>query len=298
MAGSVICLDELHGENWSLYNGDAIDICRQLPDESIGFSVYSPPFGDLFIYSDSIADMGNSSCNGEFFEHYQFLVDHLMRIIKPGRLVAVHCSDLPTRKWVDGEIGMSPFSDAISKCHMDAGFILHSRVTIWRDPVVEMQRTKALGLLYKQLKKDSAMSRMGMADYVLVFRKPGINAEPVEHRPADFPVTRWQQWASPVWMDIDQTNVLNGRMAREQRDERHICPLQLDLIERAVMLWSNPGDTVLSPFAGIGSEGVVSTKIGRKFIGVELKESYFRQAGRYLADHERENAYGDLLDRA
>ena len=284
----VKCLNEEHGELWSMYHADAIDFCRQMPNESVSFSVYSPPFGSLFTYSSSIADMGNSTSDGEFFTHYRFLADELLRILKPGRLIAVHCSDLPTRKWVDGEIGLSPFSDQLSACHRKAGFILHSRVTVWRDPVVEMQRTKALGLLYKQLKKDSAMSRVGMADYVLLFRKPGENAEPIGHKPEEFPVELWQQWASPVWMDIDQTNVLNGRAAREAQDERHICPLQLDLIERAVTLWSNPGDTVLSPFAGIGSEGVVSVKLGRRFIGVELKESYFRQSARYLAEQERE----------
>ena len=211
-----------------------------------------------------------------------------MRVLKPGRLCAVHCSDLPVRKWIEGEICLKPFSDQLSQCHRDNGFLLHSRVTIWRDPVVEMQRTKSLGLLYKQLRKDSTMSRTGMADYLLVFRKPGQNAVPVEHRREDFPVELWQQWASPVWQDIQQSNTLNVRMAREAQDERHICPLQLDLIERAVTLWSNPGDTVLSPFAGIGSEGVVSVKLGRRFIGIELKESYFRQSARYLAEQERE----------
>lgn len=297
MACVVKCLNEAHGDNWSLYHADSIDLCSQLPDESIGFAIYSPPFGDLFIYSDSVADMGNSSSGGEFFGHYRFLVDQLMRILKPGRLVAVHCSDLPTRKWVDGEIGLSPFSDQLSDCHRAAGFILHSRITVWRDPVVEMQRTKALGLLYKQLKKDSAMSRVGMADYVLVFRKPGENKERIGHTPDGFPVDKWQQWASPVWMDIDQTDVLNVRMAREVQDERHLCPLQLDLIERAVTLWSNPNDVVLSPFAGIGSEGFVSIKLGRRFLGVELKESYFRQASKYLEEQERTLSFGDLFGR-
>ena len=173
------CLNESHGADFQLFHADCVDVLNQLPDNAIHFSIYSPPFGSLFTYSDSIADLCNSSCDGEFFTHYAFVVEQLLRIIKPGRLVAVHCSDLPTRKWVDGEIGLSPFSDLLSACHVKAGFILHSRVTIWRDPVVEMQRTKALGLLYKQLRKDSAMSRVGMADYVLVFRKPGENAEPI-----------------------------------------------------------------------------------------------------------------------
>lgn len=293
---NIKCLAEAHGSLWQLFHGDCVDVLKQLPDDSADFSIYSPPFGSLFTYSDSIADLGNSSCDGEFFTHYEFVVEHLLRVLKPGRLVAVHCSDLPTRKWVDGEIGLSPFSDMLTSCHIKAGFILHSRVTVWRDPVVEMQRTKALGLLYKQLRKDSAMSRVGMADYVLVFRKPGENAEPVAHKPAEFPVERWQQWASPVWMDIDQTDVLNVRMAREERDERHLCPLQLPLIERAVVLWSNPGDVVISPFAGIGSEGVGAIKLKRRFVGVELKQSYFKQAARYLEQQEIESSTPDLID--
>lgn len=296
MVGSLNVLNESHGEGWSLFHADCVSLARQLPDENVGFSIFSPPFGDLFVYSDSAADMGNSSCDGEFFEHYGYLVDELFRLTKPGRLCAVHCSDLPMRKWIEGHVAIKPFSDQLSECHRDRGWLLHCRITVWRDPVVEMQRTKALGLLYKQLKKDSAMSRTGLPDYVLVFRKPGENAEPVEHKPEHFPVDRWQQWASPVWMDIDQTNVLNGRMARDGCDERHICPLQLDLIERAIVLWSNPGDVVLSPFAGIGSEGYQAVKLRRKFVGSELKESYFRQAANYLEEAEREATTPDLID--
>lgn len=290
------CMGEASGAMWQAWHGDCVDVCRQFPDSSIDFSVFSPPFGDLFTYSDSAADLGNSSCNGQFFEHYSFLVDELFRLTKPGRLCAVHCSDLPMRKWIEGHVAINAFSDAVSARHREAGWLLHSRITIWKDPVVEMQRTKALGLLYKQLKKDSAMSRAGMPDYVLVFRKPGENAAPIEHKPEDFPVERWQQWASPVWMDISQTNVLNGRMAREGNDERHICPLQLDLIERAITLWSNPGETVLSPFMGIGSEGVSALKLKRRFVGVELKDSYFQQAARYLEGAEREASMPSLFD--
>lgn len=295
MAGGVKVLAETHGDKYAIYNADCVDFLRQVPDASIDFSIYSPPFGDLFVYSDSAADMGNSSCNGEFMDHYGFLARELFRVVKPGRLVAVHCSDLPMRKWVEGETALKPFSDDLSACHRAAGWLLHCRVTVWRDPVVEMQRTKALGLLYKQLKKDSSMSRAGMADYVLVFRKPGKNAAPIGHKPADFPVERWQQWASPVWTDIDQTDVLNGRIAREDKDSKHVCPLQLGLIERAVTLWSNPGETVLSPFAGIGSEGVVSLRLGRRFVGTELKAAYFDVAARFLAEAEREAATPDLL---
>jgi DNA modification methylase len=283
---AVTCLDSNHGKNFTAYRGDCCDVVRQLPDESIHFSVYSPPFGDLFIYSDSEADMGNSSSDGQFFEHYKFLVKEIARVTKPGRLSAVHCSDLPFRKWKDGKIGIKDFSGDIIAAHEEYGFTLHSRITIWKDPVVEMTRTKALGLLYKQLQKDSSKSRAGMPDYLLVFRKAGDNAEPIEHKPADFPVSQWQKWASPVWMDINQTNTLNVRMAKEASDEKHLCPLQLDLIERALVLWSNPGDVVLSPFMGIGSEGVQSIKQKRKFIGVELKESYFKYAVRHLQQEE------------
>lgn len=284
------CLGEVHGRNYSLYRGDCVEVLRQWPDASVGLSVFSPPFSNLFTYSDSIADMGNSADDTEFSDHYGFLVRELVRITKPGRLAAVHCSDLPTTKWKDGVIGIKDFSGLLIRIHEAAGWVLHSRVTIWKDPVVEMTRTKALGLLYKQLQKDSTRSRQGMADYLLVFRAPGENAEPVGQKPATFPLDQWQQWASPVWMDINQTDTLNVQAARDPKDERHICPLQLGLIRRAVVMWSNPGDVVLSPFSGIGSEGVVAIREGRRFVGVELKESYFGQAARYLDAEDRQEA--------
>ncbi len=279
---AIRCLNSAEGATFKAINGDCVDVLRQLPDASIGFSVYSPPFGALFVYSDSECDMGNSSSDGEFSAHYAFMVREKFRITKPGRLTAVHCSDLPMTKWRDGEIGIKDFSGDIIRIHQDAGWILHSRVTIWKCPVIEMTRTKAHGLLYKTLKADSGRSRMGMPDYLLVFRKPGDNAEPITHRPEDFPVSQWQEWASPVWMTVDQTNVLNVQAAREQADEKHICPLQLDVIERALIMWSNPGDVVLSPFMGIGSEGHCALKMRRKFFGVELKDSYWRQAVKNL----------------
>jgi hypothetical protein len=278
-------LDQKSGKNWTSIRGDCVHALTDIPSNSVGFSVFSPPFGDLFVYSDSAADMGNSS-DAQFLEQYAALARELNRVLLPGRLIAVHCSDLPTRKWKEGVIGLKPFSDQLRQIHEDAGMIYHCRVTIWRDPVVEMQRTKALGLLYKQLQKDSAMSRVGLADYLIVMRKAGDNPQPIGQKPADVPVTLWQQWASPVWMDINQTNVLNVRAAKDANDEKHMCPLQLDLIERAIRLWSNPGEVVLSPFMGIGSEGVVSLKTDRKFVGVELKESYWKQASRYLRDAE------------
>jgi DNA modification methylase len=274
----VDCLNEAHGEKWVAYQGDCVSVASQLPDECIDFSVYSPPFGSLFVYSDSAADMGNSSSDGEFAAHYAYLVREKFRLTKPGRLTAVHCSDLPMTKWKDGAVGIKDFSGDIIRLHQEAGWIFHSRRTIWKCPVVEMTRTKHVGLLYKQLRSDSSKSRGGMPDYLMTFIKPGLNAEPITHDSTEFPVEQWQDWASPVWMDINQTNVLNVRTARSEKDEKHLCPLQLDLIERALVMWSNPGDTVLSPFMGIGSEGFQSVRLSRRFIGIELKEAYWRQA--------------------
>lgn len=281
------CLNHEAGDSWQAFNGDCVDVVSQFPTASIDFSVYSPPFGSLFVYSESAADMGNST-DAEFAKHYGFLVREKFRVTKPGRLTAVHCSDLPMTKWREGAVGIKDFSGQIIAQHQDAGWIFHSRRTIRKSPVVEMTRTKHVGLLYKQLQKDSAKSRGGMPDYLLTFVKPGENAEPISHTPEEFPLDQWQEWAEPVWMTIDQTHVLNVEAAREPNDERHICPLQLDVIERAVVLWSNPGDVVLSPFMGIGSEGVQSMRLKRRFVGVELKESYWRQACRYLDAEERQ----------
>jgi hypothetical protein len=261
--------------------------------------VFSPPFASLYVYSDSERDMGNCETDEEFFTHYRFLSDQLYRLIKPGRLVSVHCCNFPAIKQRDGYIGIKPFRNGIEQTMIDAGFILHSEVVIWKDPVLEMQRSKALGLLHKQVTKDSCRSRQGIPDYVCTFRKSGDNESPVSGRferfigdqstfdnKGDLSIDVWQRYASPVWMDINQSRTLNGRMAREEADDRHICPLQLDVIERCLELWTNEGDVVLSPFAGIGSEGVVSVQTGRKFIGVELKQSYFEWASKFLADEE------------
>lgn len=276
------CMAERHGDAWAAYNGDCVDVASQLPDGCIDFSVYSPPFGSLFVYSDSAADMGNSASDDEFARHYAYLVREKFRLTKPGRLTAVHCSDLPITKWKDGHVGIKDFSGQIIKIHEDAGWVLHGRRTIWKCPVVEMTRTKHVGLLYKQLMADSAKSRGGMPDYLLTFVKPGENTNPVRHTPENFPLAQWQEWASPVWMTVNQTRVLNVKSAREANDERHLCPLQLDVIDRALILWSNPGDVVMSPFMGIGSEGVQSIRHRRKFVGVELKRSYFDQAVRNI----------------
>lgn len=275
---SVKCINSDQGDGWAAYHGDCVEVLKQLPDECIDFSVYSPPFGNLFVYSDSAADMGNCANDDEFIEQYSYLIREKLRLTKPGRISAVHCSDLPLTKWRDGAIGIKDFSGQIIAAHEAEGWILHSRRTIWKCPVTEMTRTKHVGLLYKQLRKDSIKSRGGMPDYLMTFVKPGENADPIAHTPEDFPLDQWREWASPVWETINQSNVLNVKMARDGKDERHLCPLQLDVIQRACVMWSNPGDTVLSPFMGIGSEGFGALKIGRKFVGVELKESYFRVA--------------------
>lgn len=287
---SVKVISEAHGENWAAYQADCVDFAQHMPDNSIDLSIYSPPFANLYIYSDSVADMGNCADNEEFAEQYRFLVREKLRATRPGRMTCVHCIDIPQFKWKTGNVCLSDFSGDIVRLHLELGWLFHSRITIWKDPVTEMQRTKAIGLLHKQIKKDSCMSRVGMPDYVLVFRKPGDNPIPVSHKPADFPVEQWQRWASPVWMDIRQTNVLNCRQARDSRDEKHICPLQLDVIERCTVLWSNPGETVFSPFMGIGSEGFQAVKFRRRFVGTELKTSYFDSAVAYLRQAEAESA--------
>ena len=270
---------EATGDDWSLFHGDCVRVAKMIPDQSIDFSVFSPPFADLFTYSDDLQDMGNCSDLAEFTTHFEFLIAELKRIMVPGRIVAVHCVELLATKWKDGHGGGKDFPGEIIRMFWRHGFIQHSpRVTIWKSPVTEMQRTKAHGLLYKTLKSDSANSRVGCADYLLIFKAPGVNPKPVTKDPSEFPVDWWQEVASPVWMTVDQGRVLNGEGARDHDDEKHICPLQLDVIDRAVTLWSNPGDVVYSPFAGIGSEGYESLKLGRKFIGSELKASYFKQA--------------------
>lgn len=286
MNKTIKVIDEAHGENWSIYRADCVDFLSQMPASAIDISIFSPPFSNIFIYSDSEADMGNALNHAEFFEQYRFLLAELFRTTKEGRISCVHCSDLPNHKYQHGHASLYDFPGELIRAHVDAGWLYHSRVTIWKDPVVEMQRTKAHGLLWKQIRKDSTMNRMGMPDYMLIFRKPGENPAPVGHTREEFPVEQWQKWASPVWMDIQQTNVLNVQMGRDQKDEKHICPLQLDVIERCLVMWSNPGDVVYSPFMGIGSEGYQSVKYDRRFIGTELKESYFNAAKVFLTQAE------------
>ena len=310
-------------DRFALYHADTVDVARGLPDKSVDFSVFSPPFASLYTYSNSPRDMGNVKDDAEFFAHYDFLIEQTARVMKPGRLVAIHCMLMPTSKVRDGHIGLRDFRGDIIRAYEKHGFIFHSEVCIWKDPVTAMQRTKALGLLHKTIRKDSAMSRQGIADYLVVMRAPGDNIEPIAHTHETFPVMMWQRYASPVWVTtgsadedgflmcsaeetqdensgINPSSTLQYRSAREHDDERHICPLQLGVIRRSIRLWSAPGEVVWSPFTGIGSEGYVALQEGRRFIGAELKKSYYEQAARNLKEaqvHKQgrlfENATGE-----
>lgn len=266
------------GNGWELVNGDCVEMLRSLPDNSIDYSVFSPPFNSLYAYSDDPRDLSNCENTAQFFEHFGFVMRELARVLKPGRLISQHVMCLPTSKVKDGHIGLYDFSGDVIRACEKAGLYFHSKCTIWKCPVTAVTRTKALGLLFKQLKKDSAMSRMGIPDEVLTFRKPGENAEPITHSETEFPVELWQKYASPVWMDIDQGDVLPFRGAKDEDDQKHLCALQLEVIRRCIRLWSNPGNLVLTPFAGVGSELYVALQEGRRAIGAELKASYFRQA--------------------
>jgi len=321
---------EYKGAGWVVHNSDCIEGMLAMPAGSVDCCVFSPPFGSLFVYSDSERDLGNAGEGADFMLQYRFFAEALTRVMKPGRMVCVHCTDLPTRKGKHGYIGLQDFSGDLVKEHEAAGLIYHGRATIWKDPVVEMQRTKALGLLYKQIRKDSTMNRVGMPDYMLFFRAPGDNPDRVEHcapgdtkegvkiakawlaemrrlglaseTPTDaqiaallphveFDVYEWQKLASPVWMDIQQGNVLN-RM-KGPGDEKHVCPLQLDVIERCLRLYSKPGDVVMDPFNGIGSTGYQAIKMYRRYLGFELKPEYAKQADKNLK--EAEASVGDLF---
>jgi hypothetical protein len=294
-------INQENGTNWTLYNGDSCEVLTELPNNSVGFSVYSPPFSSLYVYSNSDRDLGNCKTDEEFFEHYEFIVREIYRALQPGRLCSVHCMNLPCTITHNGYIGIRDFRGDIIRLHQKIGFIYHSEVCIWKDPVTAMQRTKAIGLLHKQIVKDSSISRQGIPDYVCTFRKPGKNENPIkgefDHFAGDqstfkhegnLSIDIWQRYASPVWMDINPSNTLQFRTARDNEDERHICPLQLDVIERCLQLWSMPDDIVLSPFAGIGSECYQAVKMGRKAVGCELKESYFKAAVKNLRVAEKE----------
>lgn len=264
-------------DRMALYHGDSCEVLKGIPSDSIHFEIYSPPFASLYTYSNSERDLGNCKTRAEFFEQFQFIVSELYRVLMPGRLMSVHCMNLPTSKERDGFIGIDDFRGDLIRLFEQAGFIYHSEVCIWKDPVVAMQRTKALGLLHKQIKKDSAMSRQGIPDYLVTMRKPGANPEPVAHTNESFPVGIWQKYASPIWTDINPSDTLQRESVREDKDEKHICPLQLTVIRRAINLWTNPGDVVLSPFGGIGSEPYTALENGRRAVAVELKGSYYQQ---------------------
>lgn len=329
-------LNQTIEKNFALYNGDCVEVVKGLPDNSIHYSIFSPPFSSLYTYSNSDRDMGNSKNDVEFFNHFKFLIKELYRVIMPGRLVSFHCMNLPTSKQHHGYIGIRDFRGELIKAFEEEGWIYHSEVCIWKDPVVAQQRTKALGLLHKQVVKDSAMSRQGIPDYLVTMRKPGVNEEPISgmfeefvgegvdvsreayevqaeemrkkgKEPWPFEMWRsvlvWQKYASPVWMDINPSNTLQYKSAREDKDEKHIAPLQLDVIARGLELWSNPGDVVLSPFAGIGSEGYESIRMGRRFVGVELKGSYYNiaknnllQISNGVTEEDAKNAIPGQLD--
>ena len=306
-------LNQKIDDRYAMYNGDCVEVLKGITDNSIHYSIFSPPFASLYTYSNSDRDMGNSASDNEFYKHFKFLITELYRVTMPGRLLSFHCMDLPMMKSRDGVIGLKDFPGELIRMFTDAGFIYHSRVIIWKDPLVEATRTKALGLLHKQICKDSSMCRQGLPDYLVTMRKPGENPELIAH-PEGFesyigedepeglkieipqpdaekyekkekynevPVYShqvWRKYASPVWMDIRQSNTLNGKSTREEQDERHICPLQLDVIARGINLWTNENDIVLDPFAGIGSTNYVALKMGRRTIGVELKENYYKLA--------------------
>lgn len=314
----VKCLNQVFGNRWAVYHGDSVEIVRAMPNDSIHYTIFSPPFSSLYTYSNSERDMGNCSDDDHFFAHFEFLVEQMFRITMPGRLISFHCMNLPSSKQHHGEIGIRDFRGDLIRLFVAKGFVYHSEVCIWKDPVTAMQRTKALGLLHKQILKDSCMSRQGIPDYLVTVRKPGNNPErvggPFKKYSGDeaqmigraeklniesddakirFSIDVWQRYASPVWMDINPSDTLQRESAREENDERHICPLQLQVIERGIQLWTNPGDVVFSPFAGIGSEGYQAVRQGRKYVGIELKESYFKQAVLNLkASEESQN---DLL---
>lgn len=272
------CIDSYITDNFALYNGDSCEIMTDIPSDSVHYEIFSPPFASLYTYSNSDRDLGNCKSDEEFFEHFEYIAKELYRVLKPGRLMSFHCMNLPTSKERDGYIGIKDFRGDLIKLFQNMGFIYHSEVCIWKDPVIAMQRTKALGLLHKQIKKDSAMSRQGIPDYLVTMRKPGTNDEPVSHTNESFPVDIWQKYASPIWTDINPSDTLQKKSCRDEKDEKHICPLQLTVIRRGINLWTNQGDIVLTPFMGIGSEAVTALELGRKAIGIELKSSWYSQA--------------------
>jgi DNA modification methylase len=305
-------IDQIITPDYALYYGDCIQVIKDLPNNSIGYSIFSPPFSDLFCYSNNEEDMGNSKNYDEFFIHFAFLIKELFRTIQHGRLVSIHCIDIPAMKERDGYIGLKDFPGDIIRAFQEVGFIYHARATIWKNPLIEATRTKALGLMHKQLCKDSSKCRQGLPDYVITMRKPGENQNPISHgegftqfigedEPKEtgvkFSHEIWRRYASPVWMDINQSNVLGYREARDPEDEKHLCPLQLDTIERCCELWSKEGDICFTPFGGIGSEPYTFIKMNRKAVACELKRSYYDQMVKNCAKitQDKKSRAGDLF---
>ncbi len=284
---------EESGTNWTLKLGDSCERLAEIDENSVDLSVYSPPFASLFTYSPSLRDLGNASTRDEFIEHYGFIIREVLRATKPGRISCVHVQQLTSTKTTNGVIGLTDFRGQVIQAHVDNGWIFHGEVTVNKDPQAQAIRTKAQALMFVTKNRDSSMTRPALADYLLMFRKPGDNAVQIKN---DVSNEEWIDWAQPVWLDIRETKTLNERVAREEADERHICPLQLDFIERCVRLWSNPGETVLSPFAGIGSEIYQAVKFGRYGLGIELKESYWRTAVNNLQTLENEMGAATLFD--
>lgn len=289
-------LNQMVNDRAAIYNADNVELLKSIPNNSIHYTIFSPPFSSLYTYSNSDRDMGNCKNDEEFMAHFKFLAEELYRVTMPGRLLSFHCMDIPLMKERDGVIGLKDFPAMVREVFEECGFIYHSKVTVFKNPVAEMTRTKALGLLHKQLKKDSTMSRQGLPDYVVTMRKPGENPERVTHTNESFPVNVWQRYASPVWMDIRQSDTLQKKSAREEKDERHICPLQLEVIKRCIELWTNPNDIVLDPFAGIGSTNYVALRMNRRTVGIELKESYYKQAVANCTEAMQMEMLADLYD--
>lgn len=300
--------NQTEGDGWCIINADCVEVISEIADESVDLSVFSPPYSQLFVYSASERDIGNCSTDEEFYRHFKFVVDGLFRVMKPGRIVAVDCMNIPAMKSRDGFIGIKDFRGDLIRMFQDAGFIFHSEHCIWKDPLIEATRTKSLGLLHKQLCKDSSKSRAGIPQYLLGFRKPGENLVPIVHPkgmdrfageepPTEGNISheRWRRYASPVWMDIRSTRTLNSREGRDDSDEKHICPMALDMIERAVWLWSNENEIVLDPFTGLGSTGYIAVGMGRRFLGSELKGSYYRKAVENLRIAVAESKEGRLF---
>ena len=318
--GGVKVVAQERGEGWAIYCGDCIDVLRGIPDASVHYTIFSPPFQSLYVFSDDPRDVSNNATDEAFWTHFRFVIEGLSRVTMAGRLVSIHCMQLPTSKLRDGFIGLRDFRGEIIRAFQGAGFIYHSEVCIRKDPVSAMQRTKSIGLLHKQVVKDSSLSRMAVADYVVTMRLPGVNPEPIagaftryhatdlpaddpgarpsEHVSQSYSVKVWQRYAEPVWMDIAQSDVLSHRVARAEADERHISPLQLTVIRRCIDLWTNPNDIVFSPFTGIGSAGYVAIELGRRFVGAELKKSYYDQAVANIRLAERQRSVGTLFDAA